>query len=184
MRDELGRNSESAFLAGCVRWIKQNEPEKKLLFTWADGIRGKPGYIYQASNWLYGGFIWTEIYVTADGEPVHPRLLITRWGTRTKAQYESLGLKKIRGKQFRYVLFLCGRGERKRLLRESPVKWNRSYPKRGDLAWKILEAGEVSRETHDAPSIGRSGRFRHPAPSLFASKDFFTSKNDKERSLD
>ena len=58
----------------------------------------------------------TEVYVTAAGVVVHPRLLITRHGRRDMAFTESLGLRKLRGKQFRYCLFLCGHAERKRLL--------------------------------------------------------------------
>ena len=32
----------------------------KYLFTWADGLVGKAGYVYQAFNFLYGGYIWTD----------------------------------------------------------------------------------------------------------------------------
>ena len=163
-RDELPRNTESAFLSACAKWFRQYQPERGLLFTWADGIRGKPGYVYQASGWWYGGFITTEICLTAEGEPVHPRLMITRYGTRGKATMKRLGLHKVWGKQFRYVRFLCGHAERKRLLRESPVEWTREYPKAKDLIWKVQEAGEASRETRDPPRIERSGQFRHPAP--------------------
>lgn len=166
MRDDCPRNSESAFLSQCANWMKVHHPERKLLFTWADGIRGKPGYVYQASGWLYGGYITTEIYLTADDEPVHPRLLITRYGTRCKELWTRLGLRKVWGRQFRYMRFLCGHKEHKRLLRESSVEWTRMYPKHADLMWRI-DAGEGSRETRDAPSIERSGRFRHPALPLW-----------------
>jgi len=172
----LPRNTESKFLAGCVRWFKQYQPERVLLFTWADGIRGKPGYVwgpqphlfavgvpYQASGWLYSGYITTEIYLTAEGEPVHPRFKITRFGTRKKSVWTGLGLRKVWGRQFRYVKFLCGHARRKRLLRESPVEWTRMYPKHRDLAWRI-DAGEGSRETRYPPRIERAGRFRQPAP--------------------
>jgi len=162
LRDDCPHNSESVFLSACVSWMRGNHPERKLLFTWADGIRGKPGYIYQASGWLYGGHIITEIYLTEQGEPVHPRLLITRYGTRAKSLWTKLGLRKVRGKQFRYVRFLCGHAERKRLLRESPIKWTLAYPKKNDLVWWI-DAGEGSRETRNPPRIERSGQFRHPA---------------------
>ena len=39
-RDDLPRNTESEFLAGCVRWFKRHQPERVLFFTWADGIQG------------------------------------------------------------------------------------------------------------------------------------------------
>lgn len=166
LRDDCPRNSESEFLARCVDWIREHQPERKVLISWADGVRGKPGYVYQASNWLYGGGITTEIYVTATGEPVHPRLLISRFGTRSAKKTAELGLSKIWGSQFIYIRFLCGHRERKRLLKESPSQWCRSYPKKADLIWKI-QAGEVSRETRDCPTIESSGQFRDPAPTLF-----------------
>jgi len=165
-RDELPRNTESAFIAQCTRWFREHQPAKKVLFSWADGIRGKPGYVYQGSNWLYGGYITTEIYLTPSGEPVHPRLMITRFGTRAKSTWTGMGLRKVRGRQFRYVFFVCSHRERKRLLAESTVSWSRKYPKIGDMVWTV-DAGEGSRETRNPPRIERSGRFRHPAPLLW-----------------
>jgi hypothetical protein len=166
LRDDCPKNSESSFLARCAEWMRANQPQIKLLLSWADGLRGKPGYIYQAAGWLYGGSITTEIYITDSNEPVHPRMMITRYGTRNKALCNSLGLRKIWGEQFIYCRFMCGHKQRKALLRESTVKWTQNYPKLKDLRWTI-QAGEVSRETCDAPSITRSGQFRHPAPTLF-----------------
>jgi hypothetical protein len=139
----------------------------KLLFSWADGVRGKPGYVYQASSWLYGGFIKTQVYMNEESESVHPRLLITRYGTRTTKFCKSLGLVKWQGYQFRYVRFLCGHKETKRLLRESTVKWTQEYPKTVDCKW-WKDAGEGSRESHEPPRFEGTGQFRHPAPSSTA----------------
>ena len=171
-REELPRNTESQLLSGCVDWFKRHQPDKQVLFTWADGIRGKPGYIYQAANWHYGGFINTEIYLTDDGEPVHPRLLNSRFGSRGKAVWQGLKLRRVRGRQFRYYTFLCGHKRRKQLLRESSVQWTSRYPKHDDLVWKI-DAGEGSRETRNPPRIERSGQFRQSA---------FDSLKDKVKS--
>ena len=44
--DALPRNSESRFIGEVLRRIKREYPAKKLIFTWADGILGKPGYVY------------------------------------------------------------------------------------------------------------------------------------------
>jgi len=161
--DECPRNTETWFLTRCLQIVKMHFPNVKVIFTWADGLRGKPGYIYQAASFLYGGFIWSEFYRTQDGEVVHPRLLITRYGRRDKEFTISLGLEKIKGLQFRYCKFMCGHKERKRLLQESPIKWSRQYPKDADLIWKI-DAGEGSRESRELPKLKGSGQFRHPAP--------------------
>ena len=58
MTEEMPRNSESQMLSQLVKWIQRNIPELKVLFTWADGMVGKVGYVYQASNFIYAG--WTE----------------------------------------------------------------------------------------------------------------------------
>lgn len=48
-------------------------PDVKFLYTLADGIMGKCGYVYQAANFYYGGEYWTDSYMSAKGEKVHPR---------------------------------------------------------------------------------------------------------------
>ena len=60
--DRMPRNTESWFLSRCIDWLQRNRPAVKVLTSWADGMRGKPGYIYQASNWLYAGY-----FVLVDG---------------------------------------------------------------------------------------------------------------------
>ena len=160
--DECPRNSESQFIKASISLVRTYMPSAKLVFSWSDGLRGKPGYVYQASNFLYGGYIWSEFYITDDGEVIPPRLLITRYGRRDREFTEGLGLTKIKGYQFRYCKFLCGHRERKRLLDESLVEWSINYPKCDDLKWVI--AGEVSREIRQLPILKGSGQFRHPAP--------------------
>jgi hypothetical protein len=98
--DEMPRNSESRFLSIVTGRIRRDFPEVKVLLSWADGLRGKPGYVYQACSWLYGGFINSEFYTTEDGRVIHPRLLITRYGTRGKAIQKKLGLFHYFGRQF------------------------------------------------------------------------------------
>ena len=169
MLDSEPPNGESRFLGLCRRAIRAYAAERRLLFSWADGMRGKPGYVYQADNWLYGGFIRTEFYVTAENEVVHPRLLITRHGRRDRAFTDRLGLRKVWGRQFRYVRFLCGHRERKRLLAESPITWGQPPPKGADCVWRYQDAAEGSRESHEPPRFEGSGQFRHAAP-LFTQK--------------
>ncbi len=72
--DSLPKNSESQLLSKSIDWLKKNT-DVKYLFTWADGIVGKPGYVYQAANFLYGGFSITDTYVSKSGEKIHPRTI-------------------------------------------------------------------------------------------------------------
>ena len=71
MDDSMLKNSETQMMSAAMAWLKKKEPNLKYLFTWADGLVGKPGYVYQAFNFLYGGYIWTDTYVTEKGEKVH-----------------------------------------------------------------------------------------------------------------
>ena len=156
MKEEMPRNSESQMISAVVFWMKENCPEKKFLYTWADGIMGKPGYVYQAANFLYGGFIWTQIYISANGEKIHPRsarklcdenvkFKLERepnffegkkgeriyWLTQDFLDYK--GISKIHGKQFRYIFPLNKKA--RKLLKKSKVEWNLKYPKENDLVW-------------------------------------------------
>ena len=73
MLDSEPKNSETQMISQVVRWIKNNCPEVKFLYTLADGIMGKCGYVYQAANFYYGGEYWTDSYISSKGEKVHPR---------------------------------------------------------------------------------------------------------------
>jgi len=157
MKEEMPRNSESQMISAVVKWMKENTPEKQFLYTWADGIMGKPGYVYQAANFLYGGFIWTQIYISDKGEKIHPRSarklcdenVIFKLkiepdffeGKKGKKVYwltqdflDHKGMSKIHGKQFRYILPLNKKA--RKLLKKSNVEWNLNYPKENDLVWK------------------------------------------------
>jgi len=141
-------------MASTIRWMKQNTPSVKYLYTWADGIVGKPGYVYQAGNFLYGGFIWSDIYLTDEGEKVHFRTIQrkmkkemnrydTKYGPRpSDTKMGELGFSRVWGKQFRYI-YPMNKSARK-FLKQSTMQWNLDYPKDGDLEWKVKKPGETS----------------------------------------
>ena len=153
--DPEPKNTESWFISQCIRWLKKEKPEVKVLYSWADGLWGKPGYIYQASNFLYGGFIWTDRYITDTGRILNPsslRKVRPDWVTNdkhkriteaggaprpSKEELKSWGWKRLYGKQYRYLYFLCNSQEKERLLRESKITWTKDYPKHADLEWHI-----------------------------------------------
>jgi hypothetical protein len=131
--DEMPKNTESVFLSLVILWLKKHTPCIKVLFTWADGIMGKPGYVYQASNFMYGGFICTDVYFTKDGEKVHPRTTGKIGGRPTKEFLEKYEWTHVKGKQFRYIYPL-----HKGILKKSLWDWsNKNYPKGKDLEWKM-----------------------------------------------
>ncbi len=149
LRDDQPKNSETSFMSDAFWKLHKQFPDLKLIFTWADGLWGKPGYVYQAANFLYGGFIWTDVYQTEDGKRIHPLQLqaeisksglsTTRRTNRpTEREMAERGWQHYWGKQFRYVKFLCDAKEQQRLLAESPFPWTATragYPKAADLVW-------------------------------------------------
>ncbi len=145
--DAMPKNSETRFLKISLALLKKKFPDLKLVYTWADGMWGKPGYVYQAANFLYGGFIWTDTYLTADGKRLHPLQLqserrsrgleITKRTERPSLELQQeMGWKHYFGKQFRYIYFLCSGEEKEQLLKSSTVEWSKRYPKHKDLEWK------------------------------------------------
>ncbi len=149
MLDEMPRNSESQMLSQLVRWIKVNIPELKILFTWADGMVGKVGYVYQASNFIYAGYSGGEMYMK-DGVKIHVRQMKSfmipegvkdeRITVRpTLEQMRQFNILHFKGKQYRYLLFLCDKKEKKRLLDECLIDLSLPRPKDDDLSWTIKD---------------------------------------------
>lgn len=153
MTDEMPRNSESQMIKSCVKWIKCNCPNIKILFTWADGMMGKPGYVYQASSFIYASYSPGEMYLQ-NGVKIHVRaikkLICDDYSKESRVtvrptllQMNELGIKHYKGKQFRYFKFLCNKAEKNRLLKECQAPLNEPYPKVKDLSWKVKnEVGE------------------------------------------
>ena len=108
-------NFGSMALSLLVKWCKKNT-NIRFLYTLADGIMGKCGYVYQASNFRYIGSFKTSVYMdTKTGEKIHPRsakALCTEnaewegkkkvfWLTDDFCKYK--GIDKINGLMFRYI---------------------------------------------------------------------------------
>jgi hypothetical protein len=158
MDDKMPKNSESQLLSLSIKWLKKNT-KIKYLYTWADGLVGKPGYVYQSANFLYGGFSITDTYVTEQGEKVHPRTMQghipntknRKYGMRPNPkQLIQLKLSRVKGKQFRYI-YPMTKKDRKQL-KKSTVQWSLNYPKEKDLIWYIKKPGETEyKETNKIP---------------------------------
>ena len=162
LSDSLPRNSESWFLSRVIMLVRRDHPTLKLLFSWADGILGKPGYVYQASNFYYGGYIWTEMYLDKNGNRTHVRAIqghpdlpqsSGHFKTRSFEAVEKLGFKKYFGLQFRYVYPFVTESEWWTLVAESPFEWSRgNYPKTRDCRWQ-RQASKGVREACERPVV-------------------------------
>ena len=75
MMDTEPRNSESKAISLCNKWIKNNTNIKYLL-SFSDGKQGNVGYIYQATNWMYIGYLVSNSFYELDGEIMHS---VTVW---------------------------------------------------------------------------------------------------------
>ena len=149
MTDEMPRNSESQMLSQLVKWIRINLPELKILFTWADGMQGKAGYVYQASNFIYAGYSCGEMYMK-NGIKIHPRQFasilrsnnvidVKKYARPTLEQMRQYGIHHYKGKQFRYLMFLCNKKEEAKLREECKIDLQLPRPKDKDIFWKVRD---------------------------------------------
>jgi len=146
MDDDMPRNSESQMVSQTIKWLKKEYPEKLFLYTMADGIMGKVGYVYQASNAYFGEKYLTQVYMMENGEKLHPRS--TKGLLKENAIFEgkeklfwmtrpfmkSKNIKFIEGYMFRYIWPL-NKKAKKLMKRGSTMTWGLNYPKEKDLAW-------------------------------------------------
>tara|TARA_R100000084_G_C4623217_1_gene134330 strand:- start:61 stop:864 length:804 start_codon:yes stop_codon:yes gene_type:complete len=169
MHDKMPRNSESKMISVAIQWLKKNT-DIKYLFTWADGMVGKVGYVYQAANFLYGGYSETDTYVTNQNERVHPRTISgvienktgAKIGARpTPEQCVELDLTRVKGYQFKYIYPL--NKKYRKFLKTSTVEWTTNYPKEKDLAWKIKRPTDVEwKKIYDLPfKISKDASFQN-----------------------
>lgn len=129
-----------------VKWLKENT-ECLFLYTLADGIMGKCGYVYQASNFKYIGNFKTSVYMDINtGEKIHPRsakqLCIENaeyegkskvfWLTDDFCKYK--GIDKINGLMFRYIYPL--NKDAKKILKCYPEYLNNKNPKDSSLLFE------------------------------------------------
>ena len=145
MDDDMPRNSESQMISATVRWMKENT-ECLFLYTMADGIMGKCGYVYQASNFYFGEKYWTQVYLMENGEKLHPRSTKelckenAKFSGREKIFWMTTdfmkhkGIRKINGYMFRYI-YPLNKKAKKLMKNGSTLERGRNYPKEKDLKW-------------------------------------------------
>lgn len=128
------------------KWLRENT-DILFLYTLADGIMGKCGYVYQASNFLYIGKFKTSVYKDINtGEKIHPRS--AKMLCEENAKFENKkkifwltdnfckikGIEKINGVMFRYILPLNRKA--KKILKKYEEYKNLPYPKEKDLVFE------------------------------------------------
>lgn len=146
----------SLALSALTGWLRANTG-CLFLYTLADGIMGKCGYVYQAANFRYLGSFTTSVYRdTATGEKIHPRsagtLLAENAAFEGTAKKHWLthefcamkGIEKINGRMFRYIYPLNREAEK--ILDSYPQYRGLPYPKDQDLYFAVRTGHRQYRE--------------------------------------
>ena len=113
--EKNGNNFGSMAMKLLIDWAKQNT-SVKFIYTMADGIMGKCGFVYQASNFKYLGSFKTDVYMDkTTREKMHPRSIKglhienARFLGKDKVFWltpdfcDIKGIDRIRGLMFRYI---------------------------------------------------------------------------------
>ncbi|WP_166627315.1 hypothetical protein [Jeotgalicoccus sp. S0W5] len=154
---ELNRNQYfgSQALSALIQWLSTHT-DCLFLYTLADGIEGKCGYVYKAVNFYYCGYFKTSVYRDQQThEKIHPRsarLLLEEnarfdnvekkhWLTQDFCAYK--GIEKINGPMFRYIYPLTKAGNQ---LSHMTVYQRRNYPKDKDLRFETRIAHRKYKE--------------------------------------
>ncbi len=114
MDDDQPRNSESCAIGLCIRYLKKFRKDIHWILSFSDGKESNVGYIYQATNWKYLGFMLSDSFYDLDGNIMHS---VTVWHNykeshqdrNVKTTHEILydnfdNVSKIESKQHIYVM--------------------------------------------------------------------------------
>lgn len=110
--DEVPKNSESKFIAWCLRYLKKNT-DLEAIVSFADPKFNHTGTVYKASNWFYAGKQKPDRpRLIINGEEVHPRSSVNRFGTSSIPKLRNMGLTvetQVREPKHKYIYYLRNR---------------------------------------------------------------------------
>jgi hypothetical protein len=112
------------------------------VFSYADTGQGHHGGIYQALGAVYVGLSDARHGFLLDGEPIHPRSVVARYGTQAMKNNEAVTIAAARGERLEYVedlntakhiyLLPIGNKASVRAIRKALAPFAQPYPKRVD----------------------------------------------------
>ena len=76
------QNAVSKIIAITLKLLKKHNPNLKLVVSFADKGQGHHGGIYQATNWIYVGEGGAQVQYKLDGQIIHQRTLVHRFGVK------------------------------------------------------------------------------------------------------
>lgn len=133
--DWAEKNIESYCIGQSIKYIKEKHPNIKFLISYADPFHSHIGVIYQATNWLYTGL---SSVLPLYKDKVSGRIIHNRTFNEYAKKYPKLNYKEVAKKldyeilisppKHRYVMFVCSKKERKKLMPNLKLKFQ-IYPK-------------------------------------------------------
>lgn len=79
---KMHKNKVSKIIAITLRLLKKHNPNLKMVVSFADKGQGHHGGIYQATNWIYVGEGGAQVQYKLDGQIIHQRTLVHRFGVK------------------------------------------------------------------------------------------------------
>lgn len=124
--DKCPRNTESYFVAYCMKYLHEHYPQFKGVVTWADPMVGHTGTLYRACNFIYDGLsAKTKTYKNkATGKMVNNRTRSDESNRDKQDQFEVVG-ENARKRRFVYI-FDPKERELQRQLNKGMIDNNRS----------------------------------------------------------
>lgn len=134
--DSLGFNSESYVISQSLKLVKKLNPKLKWVISFADGMMGKNGIIYQSTNFIYSGYRKDGgVWYTKDGDRLHSVSLWHKHKTIQRNVLEDIygtPLYKVFGGQYRYFFFYD-----RKLIKNLKVPIL-PYPKKQDIKTDLI----------------------------------------------
>lgn len=140
--DWCPKNTASQFLSITHRILKRYAPHVKWLYTYAAGFQGLIGTIYQAANYDYIGRTLCNSFIYVPGQGmVHNIALWHRYGNMISGSNDAslvrfqemvAGARRWCGYNFRYIYWLCGKREKKELMKSARFTIE-PYPTEADM---------------------------------------------------
>ena len=79
---KMHQNKVSKIIAITLRLLKKHNPNLKMVVSFADKGQGHHVGIYQATNWIYVGEGGAQVQYKLDGQIIHQRTLVHRFGVK------------------------------------------------------------------------------------------------------
>ena len=156
--DGYGKNIESYCISKSFKLLNRDFPRIKVIISYADGEQGHRGVIYQAVGFHYQGnselALMPNFSLSLVGpdkyEWIHSRTVTSKWGScnieHLKRCIGHTFFRKKESKKHRYIIFICPKPEKKKLLKslKHPIL---PYPKSTSFLEEIEEITVTNKVT-------------------------------------